>query len=429
MRNGRWRFVVFAIFVLCLSAGRAGADPATSEDASWTGYVTSGIQAGWEKVTGLFRDDEPRGVDSGFVLASLDASLPDCLAEGWGSLTNSLTEALRLRDEREKLPDSAWFGEDKSSNARKINKLLDAALEVLTQGRAGDVRREASNLRASIADLRHEADRLRNDRITAPVDSKVPWRTTQARIDERLKEIDGEIRAREASLAGVNGRLADALREMGLELDQGQVDVLLSSVTGDDMLQNTVVFSNVKAVVEQLASLAGNDQNDLEINRRYTGLYLVLNDLLIHTQEELVRRIDEEYGPRLKSIVKEALALEDEARKKAGQEAYNEAQRASFRRNAEANAMTVRVGKLYADLLAAQRRSILENLKDLRRSRDVAENTYRTVRSSGDLKNLIHSGLALFDSIDALSMPQLQPFESEAMRLEFEEINRRLKER
>ena len=179
MRNGRWRFVVFAIFVLCLSAGRAGADPAASGDASWTGYVTSGIQAGWEKVTGLFGDDE--SADCGAVLSSLDASLPDCLAEGWGSLTNSLTEALRLRDEREKLPDSAWFGEDKSSNARKINKLLDAALEVLTQGRAGDVRREASNLRASIADLRHEADRLRNDRITAPVDSKVPWRTPCAR--------------------------------------------------------------------------------------------------------------------------------------------------------------------------------------------------------------------------------------------------------
>lgn len=89
----------------------------------------------------------------------------------------------------------------------------------------------------------------------------------------------------------------------------------------------------------------------------------------------------------------------------------------------------MRVGKLYADLLATQRRSILENLKGLRLSRDVAENTYRTVRSSGDLKNLIHSGLALFDSMDALSMPQLQPFESEAMRLEFEEINRRLKER
>ena len=289
MRNGRWRFVVFAIFVLCLSAGRAGADPAASGDASWTGYVASGIQAGWQKVTGLFRDDEAESVDPDLALSSLDPSLPDCLADGWGRLTNSLTEALRLRDEREKLPDSAWFGEDKSSNARKVNKLLDAALEVLTQGRAGD--------------------------------SKVPWRTTQARIDERLKEIDGEIRAREAALAGVNGRLADALREMGLELDQGQVDVLLSSATGDDMLQNAVVFSNVRAVVEKLASLAGNDQNDLEINRRYTGLYLVLNDLLIHTQEELVRRIDEDYGPRLEGIVKEALILEGTARKNAGQQA------------------------------------------------------------------------------------------------------------
>ena len=63
----------------------------------------------------------------------------------------------------------------------------------------------------------------------------------------------------------------------------------------------------------------------------------------------------------------------------------------------------------------------------MRLNRDLAENTYRTVRSSGELKGLIHSGLSLFESIDGLKMPELKIFENEVMRLEFEEINRRLK--
>jgi hypothetical protein len=66
-------------------------------------------------------------------------------------------------------------------------------------------------------------------------------------------------------------------------------------------------------------------------------------------------------------------------------------------------------------------------LSDLRRNRDVAENTYRTVQSTSDLRNLIRSGFELFESIQSLSMPQIQPFENETLRKEFEEINKRLK--
>ena len=387
--------------------------------ADWTDTLSTG----WDKVTGFFSwsssDDEVPPVSQD--------SLPDYLAESWQKLTGTLTEALSLRDEQETLPESAWFGSDKGSNGKKINKLLDAALDILVQGRAGEMRNEAAALRAELSGLRQEADTLRNQRITAPESSMLPWKKTRAKVDERLKELDQEIRSKEAALASLNGQLADALREMGLELDQSQIDVLLSSVTGDDLLRNTVVFANVKSVVEKLEVLAQNDQNDLEISRRYTGMYLVLNDLLIHTQEELVRKIDGEYKPRLADLIREAETLRTEAQNRSNQKGYTEAQQKSFALNAESNAMTARVARLYVELLDSQRKGILENLQGLRRNRDLAENTYRTVRSSGDLRNLIHSGLALFDSIHGLSMPQLQPFESEAMRREFEEINKRLK--
>ena len=361
------------------------------------------------------------------VFAASEDSLPSYLVEKWGSLTETLSDALSLRDRQETLPASSWFGVDRTSNARKIDELLDRALEILAQGRAGDLRRQALELRSEIPKLRLEADGLRNQRISAPESSRLPWVRTRAKIDERLSELDGEIADRERALSAVNAQLAEALRELGLQLDDRQIDILLSSVTGDDLLQNAVVFSNVRAMVEKLAELSREDRDNLEINRRYSGLYLVLNDLLIHTQEELVRRIDGEYKPRLVEIGREAEALRREALARGSQAGYSDSQKKSFALNAESNAMTLRVAELYTRLLDSQRKGILDNLADLRRNRDLAENTYRTVRSSGDLRNLIRSGLELFDSIHALAMPEILPFENEAIRREFEEINKRLK--
>ena len=361
------------------------------------------------------------------AIAASENSLPSYLVEQWGNLTETLSDALSLRDGQETLPDSAWFGADKSSNAKKIDDLLDKALEILVQGQAEDLRRQAVALRAEIPELRLEADALRNQRISAPETSRLPWVKTRSKIDARLSELDGEITGRERALSAVNAQLAEALRGLGLQLDDRQIDVLLSSVTGDDLLQNAVVFANVRIMVEKLAELSREDRDNLEINRRYSGLYLVLNDLLIHTQEELVRKIDGEYKPRLSEIEREAETLRKEALDKAAQAGYSEAQKKSFALNAESNAMTLCVAGLYVQLLDAQRKGILDHLAALRRNRDLAENTYRTVRSSGDLRNLIRSGLELFDSIHALSMPEMLPFENETIRREFEEINKRLK--
>lgn len=420
-RRDLGRVVMAVILVASLCAGAQATDGA-SQDQEGQGWMER-ISATWDRakstIFGSKDDLDP--------VAAPDDRLPGPLAASWGKLTGTLSDALTLRDEQDSLPSSSWFGRDKASNAKKIDALLDQALEILLQGRAVEIRREAIALRARIPELRQEVDRLRNERITAPEKSSVPWKTTRAKLDARMAEVEQEIRSCEGQLASLDAALGDALRELGVELDQTQVDVLLSSVTGDGLLQNAVVFTNVRAVVEQLETLSQKDRGDLEIARRYTGMYLVLNDLLIHTQEELVRKIDEDHRPRLLEIVKEAEGLRAAALAKSREKGYTDEQRKAFALNAESNAMTVRAGRLYAELLGAQRKSILDGLVGLRRGRDLAENTYRTVRSSGDLRDLIRSGLSLFDTISALAMPKLQPFESDAMRKEFEEIDKRLR--
>ena len=358
--------------------------------------------------------------------ASFDA-VPNWMGSSWGILTSTLTDVLELKDKEPQLPDSSYFGPDKHSNAKKINKLLDEALEILLQGDAIVLRRQAVELRDKIPLQKLEISALRNKRIAAPENSKLPWVKTRKKIDEEISGLERNIAENETALRELNDKVASALRSMGLDLNENQIDVLMTSVVGEDLFENTVIFENVKRVVEKLAELSREDADNLEITRRYYGMYVVLNDLLIYSQEALEEKIEKDYKPQLLAIQKEAEALRKDAQDRSRQGQYSEAQRKSFQVNAASNAMTVRVAGLYIELLEAQRKRIRSSLSDLNRNRDVADNTYNTVRSTGALRNLIREGLELFDSIQALSMPEIQPFESDTIQKEFEEINKRLR--
>ena len=409
------KFFASLVLVLVLCGGAYASD--------WTSYFHIDFDKVGDYISGLFGKDKKDNTGQ-------DEILPQHLASDWDSLTEKLTDALKLRDKNDSLPKSSWipFKEDQKSNAKKINALLDAAMKILVNGEAGDMRREAGELREKLSAQRIELDELRNKRINAPESSYAFWRMTKDKADKKINELENEIKNGEQRLKDINENLASALKNIGLELDGKQTEILLNSVTGDDLLKNTIIFSNVKSIVTKLEALSQNETNSLEITRRYTGMYLVLNDLLIHTQEELVKKIDGEYKPKLNLIAAEAQTLRKDALARSTRKAYTPEQRKSFQANAKSNEMTIQVANLYGDLLNSQRESTIKAIKNLKLNRDLAENTYRTVRSSGELKGLIHSGLSLFDALDSgLAMPELKIFESEVMRLEFEEINRRLK--
>ena len=361
------------------------------------------------------------------TIVTTEDKLPENIASNWDKLADTLNDTLTLKDKHEKLPDNAWFGEDKASNSEKINKLLDRAVIILSGSDAGNSRAEAVKLRAKITSLRTELDKLRNERITAPEKTYLFWRNTKSKIDAKITSTENAIAQTEAEMTAMTANLSQELHKIGLELTDAQTDILLNSVTGEDILNNTVIFENVKAVVTKLEELSQQDTNTLEIMKRYTGMYLVLNDILIYTQEGLAHKIDAEYKPKLREVQKEAETLMREALSKSQNKAYTSLQRKSFSQNAQSNLTTIEAAKLYGKLLDSQRAGLMTSIKDLRLNRDLADNTYRTVRSSSELRLLIHSGLEAFDAVTGLTMPELKIFESGIMREEFDEINRRLK--
>ena len=411
---------VFAVMIIMFQVSRA--DAFDWDDISQ--YATDTWDGITDYVMGWFSPDNT--TPSGEIVTVKDGTLPDNIADDWDKLTGSLDDALVLRDKQESLPDSSWFGEDKVSNSQKINELLDRAVMILSGGEAGSTRSNAVKLRAKISSLRTELDTLRNERITAPESTYFFWRNTKSKIDAKISETENAISRTETEISALTAKLSQELHEIGLDLTEAQTDILINSVTGEDILQNTIIFDNVKAVVTKLEELSQQDNNSLEITKRYTGMYLVLNDLLIHTQEELVRKVNADYKPKLTEIMREAENLRRDALSKSRNKAYTSSQRQAFSQNAKSNETTIEAARLYGKLLDSQKLSLMTSIKALRLNRDLAENTYRTVRSSGELRGLIHSGLNAFDSITNLSMPELKVFEGVIMREEFDEINRRL---
>lgn len=357
------------------------------------------------------------------------AELPKPVAAVWNKLYETMERTIDLKDRHESLPDSAWIGADKTSNAKKIDELLDRAMELLLTSEVNEARIEMRKLQETIPAMRRTVEEYRNKRLSAPVKTKLPYVVKTVKdYDDLIAETEEEIANATKAVAGVRSRITDNLRSYNLRLDDDQLDVLLTSVVGDDLLKNAVIFENVRTVTMKLMELAGANRDDMAIARRYYGMYVVLIDVLIHTQNEFIRRIDEGYIPRIGRIGESVRRSLEEARTALAGRGFSETQRKILNANIESNTFTLRAAKLYEELLGRQRSQLVLCLHGLERDRRVAKNTYDTVRHSSDLSEMIQSGLKLFDALIALQIPEIQTFENAGVRREFEELTRRLRE-
>ncbi|MBR0167893.1 MAG: hypothetical protein IJQ08_04425, partial [Synergistaceae bacterium] len=205
----------------------------TAYGLSWddiTQYASDTWDGMTDYVVSWFSPDNT--TPSSETLTVKDDTMPESIASNWDKLADTLNDTLTLKDKHEKLPESAWFGEDKESNSKKINELLDRAIVILSGSDAGNSRTEAVKLRAKITSLRTELDKLRNERITAPESTYFFWRNTKGKIDAKITSTENEITKTEAEMSAMTTKLTGDLHEMGLDLTDAQTDILLNSVTG-----------------------------------------------------------------------------------------------------------------------------------------------------------------------------------------------------
>lgn len=367
---------------------------------------------------------------AGAVMAGRScAALPEAVMSDWENLTGTLDEATVLREKQKRLPESSWLGADQQKTGAKIAKLLRRAQGILLSSETLKLADRSEEIKERLPRLYQRIEEYKNKRIGAPQKSYNPFVKTVKDCEETIAAAEKDVERLRDELAQIREAIAAELRGWGLKLTDAQADVLFSSVVGDSLLRNAVIFENVKGVTAQLTQLMAQNKDDTSIARKYYGMYVTLIDVLLDTQHGFVNKIDGEWRPQVRKISEGAAASLKEARAALNRSDFSAAQKAIFRSNAASNEMKVKAAEQYLKLLDNQKASVQNCIRSIERDREVAANTYATVQHISDMNAVVQSSMQLFDMLAAMQLPEIQAFDSSGVRREFDEITRRLQQK
>jgi len=340
----------------------------------------------------------------------------------WDRVLPTLGETLERQDRHAGLPEKAWFGTDQRSNQKAIDKLLDDAVAILSTSELRRYRDRIRFLEGEIERARQDIAEYRQRRVSAPAQSLV--KKTVDDYEQAIAARQADIRRHEADLGTIKRELATELRAMGLIVSEEQVDLLLSTVVGDNLIDLGIVFENVKAVTGQLERLVSDSGEDLQNARRYYGMYVVVLRSLYEMHQQVERAITEQYLPQIDQIVARARELSAETLRLK----ERSPQRAQLlAANLDAQRLTIEAAGIYRRYLVEQAQQVASARSELAADIATAWNTYETVRVSGELVDLVRTSQRLLDGLLDRQVPALRPFENREMQREFEKLTAKLR--
>ena len=381
------------------------------------------LEGGQQGAEGLWQDSQQKAGEAWDTTRRYLGPSPQTgFARLWAGVMPTLEETLALEERQASLPENRWFGEDQASNQAAIDELLDQAVALLSTSTTQDHRQRIRALQQQITQARQDIADYRRERVAAPAESLI--KKTLADYDAAIAERQADIRRYEGELETVKRQFAVELRALGLELSDDQLDFMLTTVVGDNLIDLGILFDNVKVITGQLERLVEESGEDLQSARRYYGLYVILLKSLrqMHLQVELA--IANSYIPRIDAIAQRAAELSTQTQALLKQ---NPDRQAILQANLDAQRLTLEAAEIYRQYLDEQGRQITAARVALETDIATAWNTYETVRVSGELVGIVKASRKLLDGLISRQVPALRPFRNLEMQREFEKLTEQLR--
>ena len=350
------------------------------------------------------------------------------------AVSKLLSETADERSKAHKLPSESDFivpplwRATKEQRMRDVQELLDAALDVVTDVPLVKLQDRIQTARASISQMEDQVTQLRERRLSAPDDALLPGilSDTVASIDDDIKELEVRIKANKDEIETVKVEIHGALKQSGVEVSKEQIDLLLGSVLGGDMIKMVAAFQASRQIDQRLSALMDQADGEVKTSRRYFAMHAALFAMLLHAQNHIIEKIDQVYMPRMRKILSDIRRARADTRRLLRGRNRDDQVRV-LNANLKAQAFSERVALFYKDYLATQRAQIVRARAKTKRDLRIADNTYLTVEASFQLKALIDDAQASFEAMQMLEAPGFdQVFKNEDLRREFETLTEKL---
>jgi hypothetical protein len=339
--------------------------------------------------------------------------------ETWDSVFSKYREGTELLEKKLSAPDSAWFRSSKADYKEKIDEVINDILGVLTSQNLLEYKDEISEKKEEIAELKSKVLNYREKRVGAPKESMI--HTTKEGFDKKIKESRDEIAILENDIRIVKKNLEKSFKDTGIELTSQQLDVLLSRVDGDDIIQMSVVMKVLNKITEQILGLMKESGEELSEAKRYYGMHLISWQLVYYIQQKYIDRVNKEYLPKIDRIIQKTEKMMDRTSALIDREQEPEKRRI-YQKNFGIQKETQHVAMVYrTQLLEAQNE--MKKAQEMTKSNiKLSQNIYNTVSLSSELYSVISQSQKMFNTIAKIQMPKIIPFENLKIRKKYEEI-------
>ena len=337
----------------------------------------------------------------------------------WEDVIEDLETGLAINQKIQKAPSSSIFREDKVSLRKEFDDVLDDIIKLLLDDNLLNYRKSIRESEALIVSSQKDILRYREKKIVAPMESRI--KTIKAQYAQKIEDAQTTIAAQKASIINTKLAMSQNFKELGIDLAPEQIDVLLSRVDGDDIIQMTLVMDVLKQITTQLLGIMQESGEELTQAKKYYGMHMVLLELVVYIQEKFIHKITNSYLPQIDQIINHTKKMLLKTNQKISSEEKLQ-RRNIYYQNYQSQQLTLKTAILYRQNLINELEQVEEakivSLKNL----DLSKNTYETVTLSSDLFKIIASSQEMMKEVMKLQIPTIIPFENIQMKEKYQEL-------
>jgi hypothetical protein len=350
--------------------------------------------------------------------------------ELWTKASSALEKALDIYDRKESpnTPESSWIPgrTTKSSCQEDLDSILDTVLAVLGICGAAGYRQRIRDLQADNAVSQTRIVRYRERALSAPAEQSQNFaqglvgQSKEALRDSIADETD-RIAERNRQIENLKAGFREHLKHIGISVPPETADPFLLPVE-DDIVSMAAVISNIGGITEQLQHLVDESKEAPTETKRYYGMYVLLVFAVDRIQTQFVNEVDGRFLSKISQYQFEAAQHIADAQGQISRGGPRE----QLTANIAANQRNIEACRLMAETLKSHRRSVLDENQRVRVLEAAAVNTYKTVRLSFNVGELIGYCAAAFRALRELRLPQLRPFQNVRLSEELQKLAERV---
>ena len=344
--------------------------------------------------------------------------------KAWDNVYDDLEEGAKYIDRYNSAPESTWIGTDKEDVQKDINKLFEMIVNGLIKDDLLIYKTKMEKLKKKISSNKSDILKYREKRVGAPKKSAIY--TTKSGYDSKIEETQKENVILENEIRIIKDNLKKNFADIGVNLSAEQIDLLLTRVDGDDIIQISLVMETLKHVTNQILQLMKASKEELTQAKKYYGMHQVLLELVVYIQQKYIDKCNTVYIPKIDKMISDSAEMMGNTRRLMGEE-EDTRRRAIYNNNLDAQMLTNRAAKLYRNDIIASRNNMIEAQKISKANLKLSKNTYATVMLSADLFDLIAESQSMFDEVSKIQVPNLVPFKNIQMEQKYKELTQKLR--